>query len=164
MHEPKAKTRLTNYCCVGGLGTKHKPQNLGICATKTLERKMAIFNSLTFFSVANVDFALTKIALLEHWTSSSTPPMNRQIFSPFVLMHLSLSCICIVFFYGDKTSIVAHALSGFYMHGAAVMFGYSEYSELLHLESIRYFNHTQVLFFAVGADLEYCKAIQVFNH
>ena len=71
--------------------------------------------------------------------------MNRtgQIFSPFVLLLLSLSCICIFFFYGDKTRIVAHAVSGFYMHGAAVMFGYSE---LLLLKSIRFFNQAQLLF------------------
>jgi hypothetical protein len=31
-----------------------------------------------------------------------------------------------MFFYDDKTSIVAHAVSGLYMHGAAVMLGYSE--------------------------------------
>jgi hypothetical protein len=89
--------------------------------------------------------------------------MNRtgQIFSPFVLLlRLSLSCICIVFFYGDKTSIVAHAVSGFYMHGAAVMLGYSE---LLLPKSIQFFNQARVLFLQLEQILEYCKAIQVFQ-
>jgi hypothetical protein len=64
--------------------------------------------------VANIDLALTKICssrTLDFLPSTREQSRPARLFSPSpcVLPHPSLPCICMAFFYGDRTSTVAHA-------------------------------------------------------